>query len=1629
MYINEIDDLIDKLIDDFSFELEKNKTVQQVVKEQNFVKYQNDINIFLQKYANGIDTSKIKNIVKSNDSIYTIIETIKKYIAMYFFLFIGFFYTGKDDTFINNIVEFTKNQSNYSYKIENFFNSESNASIINLYSLVKNIVTLITVDDSKLNIIKNKDEYKKSIDILNTLGVDFINKYFKLKNKNNQSHNIIKTIIINNVYNNTDKKDFFKLIELSENVEGDYMFIDIVVPTRRYIDFNVIESIIPNYDKARGLEYLVWNFLKDIEKSKDEFLTNDEKIVILINSRMIQPLSDDFLLYNKSVERYDKGLDSSELQSYKKKEETKIKYIIGKIDNTSNLYSDLSKRDKKVSDEILKNFYVPMSNRKAILVNSIENMKIIKKFVNMDKSSIKNVELFNDLSNYMLYPYINFKDFEYSGFSLLFNKTIDVIRSVNFTHNAIFKTHNKNSILQTRIGSKDMIVNIVGFMIGSNNKNVKCLKIKNVLDVRTLSKSNKNGYDLFIKYLKETKLNTKKHNSSIYWIFNTSLDTIKMDSYEQQAKFTSQEQVKHMVAKLYDDVINELYYEILSDLEKHKNLTLQKAYKIISRKEYQTIDIMRNSSIYNDLESKIYELIIKTKPSYDKNDDNILGFTDDSVMLPDKPRDKINKIQKIKVNLKSITEEGVTEKNEKVTGVCQHMISWDTITVLKNRDPKLFQEKMYQFIKQYVTENLSQNYICKSCGTLIDIQKYVIDGEFDNDTQQFITFNMPLSIPLENIKEYEKYNIAIRNMDKLINNISVISNIPSLTGSTYNVKSKRRTIVKDAIDIILANYSNLGKTSKTRNENAVKKYGVNSSNIFMFDLDNNIFVFSSKDKDTYKTLKQNNILAYLIILIMLEISESQVSYVGITDKKGFCNFQTFTKLYKSMFSGLNIRKNTNGDVESVINYKILCYLLYITACSVNKYNLWYFAYPEGTKKSKYAIPIQKVIIHTIVDILNSILEIASSDDSSSIYKILSSKFYRNLSAIFSNNELYERFTLETKSKVSKTKIDLSKLKSVSLREKRVLEFDDPPRTCCRPVRYFPKTPDITKFKLIKTNITNCLTGSFHKWEYKDKTYVCALCGVSTIDLKLNKQNNKTISENYKNILLQSIAEIMCIVDAFPHQWITGERNEIVCKKCGNKQNHKYSQKDLDKIETIVSKNSEKNNELVIKNIESDTKNYTEKEKYIEKLVGVITKNYESNITKDNKYKFIDNLIDELKTVISSETTKSTDIYLKDNTYVIDHDHLGLSLSNKIIISDSDKKIFKKNNHPFFKKDVIYYVDYKNGKTDVFYDALTHVLLGYKEENKNYIISDNTTNKITINLSIYNKLKYLGYVSQIINVKDEYKSSFEGFEDIKSFNKKIVTKYIINEIVRSRHVNLKKSLVELQKLIFRIINDFQFELNKDNENKFYENQMLSILDKYKKQLLNMKITNDKNEHQVFKHWHGVHDGIFPKINDDDYGNFDLEKSTNIDVNDINDIDKNGNIILSYIVSELSKLLSYNKNTFIKNNLAYFINDYVNTIFGFFNEEKYLDNFDYKKFTYILSSQTYVRETETALETEGLVSEISLEELRKQNKLKDEQKEIDDAYDMDMGKDDGEENDGDYDYSGEYTKAEEAYDNRT
>ena len=209
----------------------------------------------------------------------------------------------------------------------------------------------------------------------------------------------------------------------------------------------------------------------------------------------------------------------------------------------------------------------------------------------------------------------------------------------------------------------------------------------------------------------------------------------------------------------------------------------------------------------------------------------------------------------LRVSTEFIKEKGIYEETEVIEGICQHNITWDRLSKLKKTDAKLFIDELYLFLQTYVVENADGDYICKSCGFYLNIKKYIQDGKFDDSSKKFIVYGMPLDKPLEEITQYEKYKGSIRSIDKFIEKISLISNISYYVGNSQVIKSRRKIIIKDVIDIILENNKLLKRNYKDRNEKVAKLYGITNSNLFVFDLDNSIFVFSSKDKDYLKPIQ------------------------------------------------------------------------------------------------------------------------------------------------------------------------------------------------------------------------------------------------------------------------------------------------------------------------------------------------------------------------------------------------------------------------------------------------------------------------------------------------------------------------------------------------------------------------------------------------------------------------------------------------------------------------------------------------------------------------------------------------------------------------------------------------------
>lgn len=649
---------------------------------------------------------------------------------------------------------------------------------------------------------------------------------------------------------------------------------------------------------------------------------------------------------------------------------------------------------------------MPLINRLAVLINEFEDLKIINKLQQQGRRAIENNEYYNDLLEYRKYPYINFKDFQKNGFQLTLNKTANIIRSVSLL---------PKSDIQLRTGS-EAPVNIIGFLITGSNKpwELFCLTQKSLLDIRTSPSDN--GYTAMINYIK-TKFFDSQNIKNYYWLFDTTKDIIELGSYELTTKIS---ETKIIASKIYDDILNLIYNKLTELINKSKKLTIQNFYKLLNFMDSKIFQFPKNTDLFNKLEFQAYyEKIIKFPDKYDSQTDKFFGLYGEITKLPSAPKIPPAKINTITINLSTKISKklntGPESESAKYGAICQHFITWENISAIRKKNPNKFASLFYEFVQRYVTKNYEDEIICKSCSTQINLKNYVLDGSYDEEGR-FVSFNIPMEIPIEDIPEYEKYNSIIRNIEKMVEKIATIANINTLIGNSITIKSRIKRIVKDTIDLVLLHNSNLKNIYKDRAEK-INSYGLSKdfSNLFVFELDNSIFVYSSKDKDFYKPIKRNNILVYILFLIILELSQTQLYYMT-GDKT--CNYYLFSKYAINWFTNIKILKNNNGELIPILEYKLLCYVIFYISCLVAKYNMWYYE-SEKTKK-KFDPTIQKFIIQTLIDLINSVIEINSNKKNKKknyLYELISNKFHRQLNFTYNKPDILDRIKLIEEKKI------------------------------------------------------------------------------------------------------------------------------------------------------------------------------------------------------------------------------------------------------------------------------------------------------------------------------------------------------------------------------------------------------------------------------------------------------------------------------------------------------------------------------------------------------------------------------------------------------------------------------------
>jgi hypothetical protein len=1528
MLINSVDELFDTTINKFYDFLYKKDIFTKFNKDSNFVVFQEEILKTINDFIITINTNDIIKVIKKNNYLNNIINIIKRYCAFYIYLGIAYYYQEGRDLFITNIIETSKNQKDSKYSIENFFNSDNNSKIIKFFDDIQNIKSLVTfktIDKIKIIISNNPIKFANITSIFNELGEDYIINNFLIVDN---FQNIIKTIIFRLIYLKEEKQQIISLLDEIEKEDGEYKYIEIIVSnSRKIVDFNVIQKMLSINELRSGLAEEIYKYLEEYQQTLEIIIKeNQDFINYLFSNKIIIPITEDFLRYHKDSEKYESD----------KKDDSKIRYIITKMNNIINYYSPIINKNPKLKLEIERYFYKNLDPRMAVLYNDNEEIKVIQKL--MQSENATDSDLLIELQNIRKYAYINFKNTQHDLIKLRTPNTIDAIRLINLKYK-------KKENIETRIGHNNINLNVVGIAYSCSRLNIgytkpiECYNVKDLINVKDVTKKD-NGFLSFLKIMDKT---CTKSSKLYYWLFDNNKDIPRLNKYIDYNKNDSENNFNIMLAEIYNtwtNIIKNKFIKYLDSLDKINNMQLEYLINVYSKKyfNFNLNPEIKNILLNKALNEKFKEIKIK------KDDSETIHVN--TIKLPSL-NIKVDKKNIIILNdNKTITD--IIDDNINTNAICNHYIKWNNINKRSNTED--LNQVVFEFVKKYVKQNEKGDYICKSCNELLSITKYVKEGTYIKELDEFMTTSLVVNQKLHEIPKYNSLNKTIVKLEDRIEKIAYLCDITYYIGSDSTTKLHRKTIIKDTIDLILLHTEYLRKQPKDRILKAAEKYNINKdlTNLFFFELKNEIFLTSSTDTDYYKLIKYNNVIAYLILIIITELNAGQI--LNLKDDKR-CNYFFYSKIGESLFKNMYLRLN---EKEKILISKIplLTYCIYYFTCILTNNKIWLWS---DNNTDNFNVTVQKTIINTIIDLINSIIEANLEKDKNYLYEILVSRFTDKLLHTFNDTKLIERINENVQKKINYDE----KTKKVSFKTKKdnLISINN--------VTYEPnynikelcttktKTFNRVKFKQDNNNVdslTNCDDGSFHQWSLVDGIMICKLCKNKYYDLL--KEHNTTATESIENTSYFDKLKMVFIKKLTKKYCLTGTLHQInpetnICNICNiNPDTYKYTNKELNKLKQIlddkenyqVHENYKLLKESENKAIEIHDLNKKIITKFHKRFETDVLKQYSSNNLENYIIDFIEKLISILgpKIKIRNKTT-----YLKETLYTIDHNYLGNVSKNNITILSSDNLIMTFLNHPIFKKDVLYYKD-KNNKVYVYYDIVTLQYLGYSENNKDIKKNQNNAS-LKIEYSIKDCLHMLGFENYYTNLY-HIDSTL-----INNFNPDITQ--LINQILRNRISNLKQIISRTQSIINSIRN------NKKNVG-FYNIKEKEIINEFTTKLRKFNLKNKDSSNSVFKNFKHINNllnlkplrGVnnFP-LNQNYFNNSIINKTINTDSK-----------LIYFFIMNLYRLLDYNTEPAIQSELAYLIIRIIEYSVELYFKET--NSFEVRKFDYlIIYDQPYIDET--------------------------------------------------------------------
>jgi len=1004
---------IDKFIED-QFNLLLGHTFNKPIKK--------DVAGFVSSYEkiiNNINYSKIYDLITDDKNKKKVSQIIEKYILYYLILRSCL----KDD---NEDVESKNDEKIFVEKIFNLSNSiltlDSLAisELVDIYLAYYTTVTLLKLDDFKnknFSALPQNESTTEILNIFNDIGIENVMAFMDPKKKPELGeHNILITLLFRKLYVKSDKKEISLILESSSIQDAEFKYITIIEARIKETDFASLEALFNIEDRKTGIPDDYYNLiddyklvsLGDVEENLDpevaiqsNLLSDDRKIAYLFHKKILIPITDEILRYNVDTQESEK---SEQKNNATYKTDTRLNNIVNKV----NLITESAR-----NPETKKLYYQPLFYRQAIPANDIEEMKIMKKFADIGRINAENVTSFIDLLSFRVYPYINFQNYAHYGFSHKHYYTTEALRYTNFRFGAnknpelLKLIHNK--YMQWRTITHDMFrsnnqhdfnSNIIGVAfptyINYMPYDIRCLKLNKSINVR---KYNPNGYKIGAFLLEKLINENKTFNKTPFWIFDIDTDKFSQDQYDD-INTSDPNYFKKLISKLYDKVEELTLSRILNMFAMYAPLTLYQSNEILRIITKKFVPI----PVYSDKMAEInYARYFTYLPQRLETVDirDITFSTEDLRKLPVYNRPKNLDYVVVKVSKNESSVENILD-----IASCQHNIDLRDIERIRERDPTSFTKKLNDFYKRYVVDHINSDYICNSCNQTINIDKYIYQ------VNDLMKISAESKVPLEEQRQYNKFGKAINALDKIIERMGSFFNLTEYMGNHPSSVIKRRETIRNLLDVLLSSQDLRSKNpTEFDNETRILKEasGAKYSEYFAFPVENDIFVYSSRDTDKFKRMKYNTILTHIAVIMLLDINNSNILTLN-PDK--LINVLVFEKYGMGTLDDLKLRINTSNDLVYLGNYILMSYVVYYMASMMIRYKIYELAPESQNQDVKKGIPaIDRLrIMHTIMHVLAIIVDRKVKKPDEYLYTILSTNYFIKLSTIFSSEKSEQTLT-------------------------------------------------------------------------------------------------------------------------------------------------------------------------------------------------------------------------------------------------------------------------------------------------------------------------------------------------------------------------------------------------------------------------------------------------------------------------------------------------------------------------------------------------------------------------------------------------------------------------------------------